>query len=138
MEAVSTTYREVLGDIRVSLVSTYVEGTDGFWYKNPLIWNKKENWFLCFDDRDPIEIVIGENGPPIQKIVADLVAQGFKIRQPHKAHRAYRSYVGGLAQSYFLRFDNSLLPVKLIAEHDGKVRREDIWDACLYGVNYDK
>jgi len=42
----------------MSLVSDYVIMTDGNWYKNATIYDESHNWFLCFDDEDPPEIVI--------------------------------------------------------------------------------
>ena len=47
----------------MSLVSTWVKMADGKWYQNPTIFSKSRNWYLCFDDDDPPELVIKEDKP---------------------------------------------------------------------------
>lgn len=42
----------------MSLVSTWVRTADGKWYQNPAFYSDSGNWFLCFDDDDPPELVI--------------------------------------------------------------------------------
>ncbi len=42
----------------MSLVSTFVRMANDKWYKNPTISDLTNNWFLCFDDDDPPELVI--------------------------------------------------------------------------------
>ena len=41
----------------MSLVSNFVIMVDGKWYKNASIYDKTNNWFICFDDDDPSELV---------------------------------------------------------------------------------
>lgn len=43
----------------MSLVSTYVLADNGLFYKNPTL--RGEDWFICFDDDDPPELVIATN-----------------------------------------------------------------------------
>lgn len=45
----------------MSLVSTYVVMDDGLFYKNPVIFDDTNNWYICFDDEDPPEFVIRKN-----------------------------------------------------------------------------
>lgn len=45
----------------MSLVSTYVKCTDGKWYRNPVYRAKDKSWFICFDDNDPVELVVKKN-----------------------------------------------------------------------------
>lgn len=40
----------------MSLVPTYVQAVDGQFYKNPIL--SGNDWFLCFDDDDPPELVV--------------------------------------------------------------------------------
>jgi hypothetical protein len=40
----------------MSLVSTFIKGTDGNFYQNPVYF--RDDWFICFDDDDPIELVV--------------------------------------------------------------------------------
>jgi len=48
----------------MSLVPTFVQSAEGNWYKNPTIRGekydegKKWKWFVCWDDDEPIELVI--------------------------------------------------------------------------------
>ena len=42
----------------MSLVPTYVLFDDGKWYKDPCIQPEDFSWYICFDDDDPIELVI--------------------------------------------------------------------------------
>lgn len=42
----------------MSLVSNFVIMVDGKWYKNATIYDKTNNWFICFDDDDEPELVI--------------------------------------------------------------------------------
>lgn len=47
----------------MSLVSTYVKAVDGNFYKDPVLKGKEKSypfgdWFLCFDDDDPPELVM--------------------------------------------------------------------------------
>lgn len=41
----------------MSLVSTWVEMDDGRWHQNPVLGQGKR-WFICYDDDDPIELVV--------------------------------------------------------------------------------
>ncbi|MDX1701712.1 MAG: hypothetical protein R3250_13885 [Melioribacteraceae bacterium] len=42
----------------MSLVSTYVVMANGACYKNPTLFDESGDWFICFDDEEPPEIVI--------------------------------------------------------------------------------
>jgi len=42
----------------MSLVSTFVKMSDEKWYKNPCIYDETYDWYLCFDDDDPPELVV--------------------------------------------------------------------------------
>ena len=46
----------------MSLVSTYLRASDGKLYKEP-VYRKVGDWFICFDDEEPIELVIRLNSP---------------------------------------------------------------------------
>jgi hypothetical protein len=41
----------------MSLVSTYVRAADGDLYRNPVLADETNGWYLCFDDDDPPELV---------------------------------------------------------------------------------
>lgn len=62
----------------MSLVSTYVESNEGHWYQNPVI--EDDGWFICWDDDDPIELVIAdETGLYAQTVLNRLHRQGWKL-----------------------------------------------------------
>lgn len=44
----------------MSLVPTWVRMKNSKWYRDPVIYDKFElaSWYICFDDKDPAEIVI--------------------------------------------------------------------------------
>ena len=42
----------------MSLGPTFVKMADGKWYKNPVLYGNSSQWFLCFDEDDPPELVI--------------------------------------------------------------------------------
>ncbi len=44
----------------MSLVGTYVQMADTFWYEDPVIYN--DDIFICFDDDDPPELVYKSDG----------------------------------------------------------------------------
>ena len=90
----------------MSLTSTYVEDQKGSWYKNPLII--KDNWFICWDDDDPIELVINEQVDH-QGILDKLRKLGWKlyiIGKGLSGQRLFPPTNNGTfkqAKSYFLR-----------------------------------
>jgi len=42
----------------MSLVASYIKCDDGKWYKELVYRSADGDWFLCFDDDDPPELVI--------------------------------------------------------------------------------
>lgn len=42
----------------MSLVPSFVYCQDGRWYKNLVYRDETNDWFICFDDRDPVELVV--------------------------------------------------------------------------------
>ena len=64
----------------MSLVAIWVLADDGRWYEDPTIAPPDNSWYICFDDDDPIELVIRAaawGGPGGKK--KDLIARGNKI-----------------------------------------------------------
>jgi hypothetical protein len=66
----------------MSLVPTYVQSTSGKWYKDPVI--RSDNWFVCWDDDEPIELVIAEGGPSPEEVIAYLNDRGWAVERYHK------------------------------------------------------
>ncbi len=78
----------------MSLVSTYVESREGNWYKLPIIKIKESNWFVCWDDDEPIELVYRIVLEP-QWILAYLRKEGWDVdftSEPEK--QGLRSFDG--------------------------------------------
>lgn len=65
----------------MSLIPTYVYAEDGLFYKNPVI--QGDNFFICFDDRDPPEIVIKYKPYSTNSLI--LVARSLLIQAGIKA-----------------------------------------------------
>lgn len=86
----------------MSLVSTFVE-LNGVWLKNPTVRSVNADWFLCFDDREPPEVVIkqesikdreGRSWEELKScIVVRLAAAGITIVPTSKIHRAQRIFI---------------------------------------------
>lgn len=108
----------------MSMVPTYVKADDGKYYKNPVLGDKENTWFLCFDDNDPPELVIRKSNPAQPEEILKAIGVTGKVR------RATR---GGLrcfsrqrdpnlnlrpARAWFLVID-APIPAASITEHDG-------------------
>lgn len=117
----------------MSLVSTYVRATDGKLYRNPIL--EGDGWFICFDDDDPIELVVTmESG--IKEPTQFLRDMGI---HPVKLHKGD---VGGMrcfgktqdfkdAKSWFFEI-NRRIPEKLITKHDGVVEKNEVYQGVFY------
>lgn len=115
----------------MSLVSTYVRADDGKLYKNPVL--SGEGWFICFDDDDPVELVVTVESK-ITDAVKFLQSLGIfpqDISRPSKG--ASRIFNGKFeeARSWFFEI-NKRIPHKLITEHDGIVEKDDIFQGVFY------
>ena len=99
----------------MSLVSTYVKYGD-YWLKNPTFYN--DDLFVCFDDREPAEVVVKWGAFQGNKAhVEFLRSQGFDVRAlSDKSRRWYRSFPPKNrmvdARSFFLRWKGSIDPSK--------------------------
>ena len=104
----------------MSLVPTYVLAQDGYWYKNPVLGTA--SWFLCYDDDDPIEIVIQEGRHSLHDILALLKSKGYVLEPLDKGQgrtslRCYGdkkddNFVRSVA--YFVKHIGGAMPQKLI------------------------
>lgn len=84
--------------VDMSLVPTYVQSTSGKWYKNPVIEAEDGTWFVCWDDDDPIELVIAEDGPEPDGAINRLRGEGWDVRlgRKHQGPIAGRFFNGKL------------------------------------------
>jgi hypothetical protein len=119
----------------MSLVPVYVRGSDGLYYKNPVIHG--DGWFICFDDADPPEIVIRrkliKRSGMKSKDYAEQLLQSlnvpFEIRR--KGEYAMRVFGGKLyhAQSYFFDLTGPFPSASI--QSAGKENYE--WSCVIFG-----
>lgn len=129
----------------MSLVPTWVRAVDGLYYKDPLLVG--ENWFLCFDDDDPPELVIKTSLATdvlvfniVAKEILDKLGFGYRVLSKRANHSMrdfgdYRKPDGQFdfqeAGSIFLEITS---PIPVPQQHDGVGTREDALktDCVLY------
>jgi hypothetical protein len=115
----------------VSLVATWVLATDGNLYKEPVL--KGADWFLCFDDDDPPEIVVKRKpGTSIERSVLDCKRRASKVLdeagmkwsylsgRPSSAYRMFDDKME-LACAFFIRIET---PIPEPQEFEGKLPRK--------------
>lgn len=105
----------------MSLVPTYVKATDNYFYKDPTLEGK--DWFICFDDDDPPELVIAVKAKLNPETLLNTLGIKYSnLRKGHVAGRVFgKNWHFKTAQSYFFELQNKLDP-KLITTHEGKVK----------------
>lgn len=120
----------------MSLVSTYVRADDGKLYRNPTL--RGQGWFICFDDDDPVEIVLqlkkGE-GKKQAAIRAKEILKELGIRPIDwcESGGGMRIFKGNFRNAYAWFFEiNQRIPAKAISKHDGIVDRESIYQGVIY------
>ncbi|HWY36194.1 MAG TPA: hypothetical protein VNX68_16230 [Nitrosopumilaceae archaeon] len=115
----------------MSLVATYVRATDGKFYKDPILSGR--GWFICFDDDDPVELVISCRSKKKPEGILE------KIGMEHTPLR-YRGIAGRMfgkaikftdAESWFFEIENRVNP-KFITEHDGIAKKNEIHQGVFY------
>ena len=118
----------------MSLVSTYVEADDGHWYKDPTLLTS--DWFVCYDDDEPIEVVIKEGGPPLDVVLKVLAATGY-VLVPYgrgRGLRARRDFDGKMvpALGYFVEHAHGRMPASFVGTHDGKFTKRPDREMVYY------
>lgn len=118
----------------MSRVSTWVQGTDEHYYKNPVI--EKEGFFICFDDEEDPEIVVqipvNDTNPTVferserYRLAADYLKS---LNIPYRISK-YGQTCTRLFGEFSLRPAFSVyfhlkgpLPVEIITEHEGRAQR---------------
>lgn len=80
----------------MSKVATYVEGANGRYYTCPVIYT--DEWYVCFDDDDPPEIVIrsfanSSSQSVVKRAKKFLRDAGFRYKNlKHKSHGSLRAF----------------------------------------------
>ena len=108
----------------MSLVSTWVRATDGFLYQNPKLHGK--GWFICFDDDDPVELVISNRSKKTPKeIFEKLGMKHTKLIFNGIAGRCFgKGYNFTWSKSWFFEIKNNINP-KFISYYEKKVKSSD-------------
>lgn len=117
----------------MSLVPTYVQMADTCWYKNPVIYH--DDWFLCFDDDDPPELVFKIESLKQRIIVkefAEKILEKNKInadvtRVSDSCQRPYPPEWNSFHQSIsvFLKINSPIDLKYLRFVHDGKFQKKE-------------
>jgi hypothetical protein len=122
----------------MSLVATYVRADDGNLYNSPIL--SGNGWFICFDDDDPVEIVIRGIGKKKLKdkaleILNDLGIKHTRLTYNQGGKRLFSDdeddYNFEDARSWFFEIENRI-PAQAITKHDGIVSINDIYQGVIY------
>lgn len=118
----------------MSLVSSYVYCEDRCWYKELCYKDKDSNWFICFDDDDPVEIVIkSECDITPEQVLNSLNFPYVKIQQHHS--RLFDNEFHK-ARAYFITVKNEPFPTpRPFDEYDDKFNK---FPPATQGVFYGK
>ena len=63
----------------MSKIPTYVKFSDGLWYRNPII-GIDATWFICYDDDEPIELVISAKSIGKARVMWRIIESHFRKR----------------------------------------------------------
>ena len=125
----------------MSLVPTWVRADDERWYKNPILSNKCD-WFICFDDEDPPELVYNSKIWTDETILNHLVClglSGFLVNEarycgarlfPDDGWKGFRT-----ARSRTIHFSKEI-PVQLIIPECTKADTLPDRECTFYGEDY--
>lgn len=124
----------------MSLVSTYVRAKDGLFYRNPEFGG--DGWFICFDDDDPVEIVIkwkneagyGKKQSKAQaiEILAELGIKHTSLTESGGGMRIFKRSKFEDAYAWFFEIENRIDP-KFIKKHDGTIKSiNEIGQGVIY------
>lgn len=113
----------------MSLVSNYCRGTDGKMYQNPVLGEK--DWFICFDDDDPEELVIKNTCKLTPHEIFKKI--GMKYKNLYKNGSSGRMFDGDFhsARSYFFDAQNRI-NVDFITHSDGVVDPDTIFQGVIF------
>lgn len=137
----------------MSLVPSFVLGNDGRWYQNPVI-GVGDEWFVCWDDDDPEELVIHDVGHNTTKeaateraleIIRFLNHHGYHVglrgRVRKSGHRLFGHQAGNdprklrfrPAWNCFLNNFGGAMPVELLLVSDAAYNERPRAQGVYYG-----
>lgn len=115
----------------MSLVSTYVRADDGLLYRDPVL--EGDGWFICFDDEDPIELVIEDRLgiTNAQEFLRNLDIHPTFIEKAMRGGSRIFNKKFQPAKSWFFGINRNI-PAKLITRSDEVVERDAIFQGVIY------
>ena len=113
----------------MSLSYIYVKAIDGKYYRYPTFRSKNNDWFVCFDEDDPPEIVIKKSCKKKPEEILDSIGIKYqKIRNRISSGRCFGS-TGSIHSAYSWFFDLKE-PIPIPENHEGikdKIKGEGTW-----------
>lgn len=120
----------------MSLVSTYVRADNEKWYRDPVM--SGDGWFICFDDDDPIELVMINPDIKDKKSPEDLLKEinliAFVNSKPMYSERLFEEHGWKFTPSRAYWIDIvGPIPFRLITKFDAEFKTKP----NKQGVYYD-
>jgi hypothetical protein len=78
----------------MSLVAPYVQSKTNIWYEYPVIM--RPNYFVCWDDDEPIELVVKRHFISCEDALAELKENGWDVFMISNPQRSGRRYFGSI------------------------------------------
>ena len=116
----------------MSLESHYVQSSDGRWWHEPIV--RGPGWFVCWDDDDPIELVVREEHEPAD-VVSALQRAGWPVAIDAEDECCGMRMFGGErwfedARSFWLTQESG--PPADLLEQTREVHRSDIVQGVMF------
>lgn len=122
----------------MSLTHCYVLADDGKWYNYPVLSDDSHDWFICFDDDDPPELVVksqygtwADARGLLERIGISDIVPTITFHQG-KHGRCFPPRGVYKAVSVWLTI-NKPIPAKLITDHDGQWTSRPTGEGVFYG-----
>jgi len=123
----------------MSLVATYVKCSDGQFYRLPIFGGNMHgcDWFICYDDDDPIELVVAtQDGILFKDVIKGIRKEFLKyhcmIEFTKRREKSGRLFDGKFKDAIATWIEMRTPPVKLIQKHEGIVERGNIGQGVIY------
>lgn len=127
----------------MSLVSSYVQAQSGEWYQDPRATNDARTWFICWDDDDPIELVVRQEvldgRLSLQDFLSTFHVLGWQmdvIRDCGSGSRVFHPNTWEFipARSWFLRTLSGGPPDNLLKDYERKFKHQPEEQGVYYAL----
>jgi hypothetical protein len=119
----------------MSLVGTYTLCKDGRYYEELIYWDENRNWFFCFDDDDPPELVVKKRAKldpteVLDKLDIPYTEIGSQFEASWLFGKSYKAFTKGYG--YFIRCSEDPFPTPRVwdeyhAVYSKNPRREGVY-----------